>query len=230
MKNKIKFFLDGADQASIKKYKPKVDGFTFNPTLFRKLNAKNYIEFSKKIIKLCGDKHISLEVIADDENNIIRQAKKLNSLGKNVYVKVPIVYRNGKSTKNAIKKLIKLNIKLNITAIFTVKQITTILPYIKKTNTILSVFAGRIFDLGIDATKVCETISRKCKSTKCKLLWASPRMSFDIINAKKSNFDIITLPVEIYKKTKLFNKKPFDYSVDTVKMFYNDAKKAKYTL
>lgn len=230
MKKKIQIFLDGADQTSIKKYKSTVDGFTFNPTLFRKLNAKNYVEFSKQIIKLCGDKHISLEVLADDEKNIIRQAKKLSALGKNIYVKVPIVYRNGKSTKNAIKKLIKLNIKLNITAIFTIQQIKTILPYIKKTNTILSVFAGRIFDLGIDATKVCEAISRICKPTKCILLWASPRMSFDIINAKKSNFDIITLPVEIYKKTKLFKKKPFDYSVDTVKMFYNDAKKAKYTL
>ena len=110
---KIKLFIDGPKLDEIpKKFEIEVDGYTFNPSLFKKNGAKNYLDYCNEIIKTCGDKPVSLEVIADDENNIIRQAKKLNSLGKNVYVKVPIVYRNGKSTKNAIKKLIKLNIKL----------------------------------------------------------------------------------------------------------------------
>ena len=141
----VKLFLDGGNFQELKKLK--VDGYTFNPSLYRKLGAKNYINFSKKILDKIKYKHVSLEVIADDEFNCIRQAKILSKLGKNVYVKIPIIYTNGKSTKKLIEKLVKEKIKLNITAIFTLKQIKTILPSIKNTKTI-SIFSGKIYDIG----------------------------------------------------------------------------------
>ena len=162
---------------------------------------------------------------------MIHQAKKLSNLGNNIYVKIPITFTNGKSTKNVIKELIKLNVKLNITAIFTLKQVKKILPIVKNTKTILSIFAGRIYDTGIDANKIMQSICKLVhKNSKCLVLWASPRMIYDLIQANKMNCDIITLPVDLIFKKKNFGKKLESYSLETVKNFYQDSLKSKYKL
>ena len=133
--NKIKLFLDGPKIDEIeKKYEIEIDGYTFNPSLFKKNGAKDYLNYCNEILKMCKSKPISLEVIADDESNMLRQGIKLSQLSDSIYVKVPIVFTNGKSTLNVIKKLSDEGIKLNITAIFLIEQIKSILQEIKKLN------------------------------------------------------------------------------------------------
>ena len=231
MNNKIKIFADGLTLNELIDYENLVDGFTFNPTLFRQLKVRNYLDFSKKILAFSRGKPVSLEVIADSHKEIIYQSEKLFSLSDNVYVKIPIVYTNGKSTIKTIEALVEKKIKLNITAIFLIEQIKLIINSIKDTDSILSVFAGRIFDSGRDASQVINKMSLFVhKNSKCKILWASPRMSYDVILAKKVNCDIITLPLSLIKKMKLFKKNLKNFSVETVRMFYNDAKKSRYKI
>jgi len=228
----IEVYLDGPSLEEMKSAdKNLVDGFTFNPTLFKKLNVKNYINFSKEILELSSSKPVSLEVFSDEIEETIRQAKILSDLGNNVFVKIPITFTSGASTIEVIKRLTAEGIKLNITAIFTLEQIKGILPAIDKTETILSIFAGRIYDLGVDAKiKVAEISSYVHEHSKCKLLWASPRMSYDLLSAIDTNCDIITIQKNLLAKSYLFEKSPEEYSLDTVKMFFNDAISADYKL
>lgn len=232
-KNKsIQVYLDGPTLEEMKTADENlIDGYTFNPTLFKNLNAKNYINFSKKILSLNKNKPVSLEIIADDEKETIRQAKKLSRLSSNVNVKVPITFTNRQSTKKVIKELLKSNISLNITAIFTIQQVQEIIEEIQDSDTILSIFAGRLYDIGMDAKeKMMEITSFVRNNSKCRVLWASPRMSYDVLSAIDSNVEIITLQNNLISKIKLFNKSPTDYSLETVKMFYNDAKAANYKI
>lgn len=209
----------------------KIKGYTFNPSLFSKLGAKDYVGFSKEILNKCGEKPVSLEVISDDEKGMIYQAEVLNSLGKNVYVKIPICFTSGKSTKPVIDNLIKKNIKLNITAIFLINQIEEIIELVKDTETILSVFIGRIYDAGIDGYQIMSEINKFVhNNSKCKTLWASTRMAYDIVKAEKSNTDIITVSVENIKKMEKFGYNLNQFSVDTVKQFYNDAKSSGFNI
>lgn len=222
-----KIFLDGGNFKEIKKIK--ADGYTFNPSLYRKLGAKNYINFSKQILKKIKHKHVSLEVIGDDEENCLRQAKILSKLGKNVYVKIPIIYTNGKSTKELIKKITNEKIKLNITAIFTLGQIKKILPSIKNTETILSIFSGRIYDIGKNAEVEFKKINKYVKKySHCKTLWASCRMPYDYFTARRSGANIITMSGGMIEKFKKFGTNPEKYSKETVIGFFNDAKKSKF--
>ena len=231
-KRKLNIYLDGIPLKDIKNYKNKVDGFTFNPSLFKNLGVKNYLDFTKKVAKAAYPKSVSIEVIGDDEKTIFYQAKKLAKISKNIFVKIPITYTNGKSTYNLIKKLDEEKIKLNITAIFTLNQVKKIFPVVKNGKHILSIFAGRIFDIGIDAEKVFINTRKflKSKKSNCKLLWASSRMVFDIIFAKRSDADIITISLPIYKKQRFFKMKSEKYSLETVRMFYKDAVKAKFKI
>ena len=230
--NSIEVYLDGPSLEEMKSIDKKlVDGFTFNPTLFKKLHAKDYISFSKEIVNLTKEKPVSLEVCSDDYEETLRQARLLSNLGKNVYVKIPITFTSGVSTIDVIKTLISEGIKLNITAIFTLQQIKEIIKVISDTKTILSVFAGRIYDLGIDAkAKLSEITNYVHDNSKCKLLWASPRMSYDYINAIVCGSDIITMQSSQIKKLKLFEKTPDDYSLETVKQFFKDASSSGYKL
>ena len=228
---KIKIYIDGPDNKEIKKYFSSVDGFTFNPSLFRKLNVKDYLGYTKSLLKLTKKKPLSIEVFADDEKNCFYQAKKISEISKNIFVKIPITYTSGKSTKNLIKKLSQHNIKLNITAIFTLNQIKEIYPMIKNKSHILSIFAGRLYDIGIDANKEFKKMSTFIKrKTKCKSLWASCRMTYDIKSAAGVGADIITVPPIYLNKKKLFGLKPKKYSLDTVKGFYLDAKKSGFKI
>jgi len=208
-----------------------IDGYTFNPSLFKKNGATDYLEYSKKVVSKCNSKPVSLEVFADEESEMIKQAEILSTLGKNVYVKIPVTFTNKFFTTKVISNLIKKNIKLNITALFTMPQIEEVLPAVKETETILSVFAGRIFDCGQDAAKLMKEISLKVKKEgKCKVLWASPRMPYDYINAIVCGSDIITMQSSQIKKLKLFKKTPDDYSLETVKQFFKDASSSGYKL
>ena len=143
--NNIKLYADGPNIEEINKdFGIKIDGFTFNPSLFKKNGAKDYLDYCKKILIECSPKPVSFEVFADDEKAMISQAEVLNKLGKNVYVKIPISYTNGQSTLNVIQNLVNQNIKLNITAIFLLDQIKEIIKVVKDSEAILSIFAGRI--------------------------------------------------------------------------------------
>tara|TARA_B100001057_G_C22828360_1_gene942352 strand:+ start:1057 stop:1779 length:723 start_codon:yes stop_codon:yes gene_type:complete len=232
LNRKIKLYADGPDLSEInKKIIFNLDGYTFNPSLFRKLGVKNYLDFCKKIIRKCSNKPISFEVFGDDEETMFRQALILSNLSKNIYVKIPITYTNGKSTKKLLSKLVKKRIPLNITAIFTLRQIKTILPIVKNTNSILSIFAGRIYDCGHDAYAEMEIMNKYIKkNSKCKSLWASCRMPFDIIKAIKTKTDIITMSIPMIKKIKNFVISKENFSKQTVKQFFLDAKKSNYKL
>ncbi len=229
---KIKLYADGPTPEQInQRYSINVDGYTFNPSLFKKNGAKDYLEYSKKIIDECKHKPISLEVFADDEENMIRQGKLLNSLGKNIFVKIPIVYTNGETTLNVIRTLSEDGIKLNITAIFLLDQIKKILPSIKNTSSILSIFAGRLYDSGIDAKKKMTEINNYVhQNSSCLTLWASTRMAYDYIAANSIKTDIITMQIEHIKKLDLIGTSPLEYSVKTVKQFYKDAQTSGFKI
>jgi len=228
----IKIYADGPSVDEIKQLnKDIVEGLTFNPTLFKNLGIKDYLEHCKNLTNEYSNYPISLEVIADDYDEMAKQGLKLGKLADNVFVKIPITYTNANSTLEVLQYLVSKNIKLNITAVFTIDQVKEILPSIKSSKSIISVFSGRLFDIGLDAVTCTKDISDFVhNSSNCKVLWASPRMVYDIINAINANCDIITMPYNLIKKIDLFNKTADDYSLDTVKMFYNDAKKANYKI
>jgi transaldolase len=230
--NKILLFADGPNINEINNdYKIKIDGYTFNPSLFKKNGAKNYLNYCKEILKKCSEKPVSLEVFADEEKDMINQARVINNLGNNIYVKIPIIYTNGRSTLNTIKTLIDENIKLNITAIFLIDQIKNIINSIRDTKTILSIFAGRIYDSGIDAQKNMREINQFVhQNSNCQTLWASTRMSFDYISAINSNTDIITMQLAQIKKLNGFGKSLSEYSRETVQQFFNDAKSCNFKI
>lgn len=225
----MKLFADGPTFQEIKDLK--VDGYTFNPSLYKKLGAKNYLDFTREIASLTKNKSVSIEVIGDNYDDCLIQAKKLAKISNNFSIKIPIMFTNGNSSKKLIEKLAEEKINLNITAIFTLEQIKEIMECIKNTETILSVFAGRIYDIGIDAHAKFNEISEYVhRNSKCKVLWASCRMPYDYQKAKSCNADIITMAPEMIKKMKLFGKEPKDYSRDTVVGFYEDSTKAGFKI
>ncbi len=232
MTNKINLYMDGPKLDEIKKdYNIKIDGYTFNPSLFKKNGATDYLEYSKKILSICGEKPVSLEVFADDHEGMINQGKILNNLSKNVYVKIPISFTNGKTTSSVIRELLEINVKLNITAIFTLEQVKEIINIVKESNSILSIFAGRIYDSGVDAKKKVYEINNFIKdNSKCKSLWASTRMPYDYITAQEINSDIITMQVSHVEKLKMFGLDLNEYSLKTVKQFYEDAKSSGFKI
>ena len=228
--SKIDIYIDGPSEDEMRGLSGhEISGFTFNPTLYKSLGVKDYVGYSQKIQKLSNGLPISLEVIGDTYEEMVDQGKKLASLGSNVFVKIPITFTSGDSTLDVIKTLSNEDINLNITAVFTIEQIKLILPTIKDTNAIISVFAGRLYDIGLDAKEIMQEMASYIhENSKCNLLWASPRMHFDAITAQATNCDIITMTNSMYKKMSLLGKAPKDYSLDTVKMFYNDAKASGY--
>lgn len=227
---KITVYCDGPKIEEIDTKLPLIiDGYTFNPSLFRKNGAEDYLSYCKDILDKCENKPVSLEVISDTPEEMIEQALKLGALKDNVYVKIPIVFTNGFSTKEVVKSLISQNIKLNITAIFTLDQIKGIISEIKDTKTILSVFIGRVFDSGIDGQKHMAEINNFIhNNSNCQSLWASTRMPYDVLKAIDTKTDIITMQIDQIKKLKNFNKDLNEYSKETVSQFYSDAKDSGY--
>jgi transaldolase len=229
-----KIFCDIADLSTIKKFNKKktVKGFTTNPSLMRKAGAKDYKTYSKKILKICKSKPVSFEVFADNENSMVEQGIKINSWGKNVYVKVPIVNSKNKFTGKVIKKLNNKNIKLNITAVYTSKQTKKILKLInKKTKVIISIFAGRAGDAGKDPVpEFIESIKIAKSFKNVEILWASVREPYNYLQAKKLGCHIITIPPKIIDKIEKFGKSFDQLTLETVKAFLSDSKKSKFNI
>ena len=231
---KPKIFCDIADLSSIKKFNKKniVKGFTTNPSLMRKAGAKDYRLYSKKILKVCKNKPISFEVFADDLNIMIEQGKKINTWGKNIYVKVPVVNSKNKFTGRVIRELNNQNIKLNITAVYTAKQTEKILKQINnKTKVIISIFAGRAGDTGKDPVpELKKSIMMAKRFKNVEILWASVREPYNYVQAKQLGCNIITIPPSIIEKIEKFGKSFQQLTTETVKAFLVDSKKSKFKI
>ena len=231
---RTKIFCDIADVNSIKKFTKKkiVKGFTTNPSLMRKAGAKNYRSYSEQILKVCKNKPISFEVFADNHNSMISQGKKINSWGKNIYVKVPVVNSKNKFSGRVIKELNRNNIKLNITAVYTANQTKKILAKIdKKTKVIISIFGGRAGDTGKDPVPEFKKSLKLAKKFKnVEILWASVREPYNYIQAKQLGCHIITIPPSIIEKIEKFGKSFDQLTIETVKAFLVDSKKSKFSI
>jgi len=229
-----KIFCDIADLNLIKKFNKKkiVKGFTTNPSLMRKAGAKDYKLYSKKILKICNNKPVSLEVFADQFEEMKKQGFKINSWGKNVYVKIPIINSKGKFTGKVIKDLNNNNIKLNITAVYTAKQTKRILKFInKKTKVIISIFAGRAGDTGKDPVpEFKKSISMVKKFKNVEILWASVREPYNYLQAKQLGCHIITIPPSSIEKIEKFGKSFEELTIETVKAFLIDSRKSKFKI
>ena len=229
-----KIFCDIADLDLIKKFNTKniVKGFTTNPSLMRNAGAKNYELYSKKILNICKHKPVSLEVFADNNKSMINQGIKINSWGKNVYVKVPVVNTKNKFTGNVIRELNRQHIKLNITAVYTANQTEMILKKInKKTKVIISIFAGRAGDTGKDPVpEFIKSIKMAKKFKNVEILWASVREPYNFIQAKQLGCHIITIPPSIIEKIQNFGKSFNKLTIETVKAFLIDSKKSRFKI
>ncbi len=231
---KIKLFGDGADLKSMKSLYDEgvVSGFTTNPTLMRNAGVTDYESFAKSALEMIPDAPISFEVFSDTMHEMEREARKIASWGRNVYVKIPITNTKGESTRPLIKKLSDDGIKLNITAILTVNQVAAVEEALSKsTPSIVSVFAGRIADTGRDPVDIMKKAVEILKPNRnSELLWASSRELFNIIQAEACGCHIITVTNELLKKLKMVDKDLDELSLDTVKMFYNDAQSVGYNI
>jgi len=229
-----KIFCDIAELAQIKKFNKKkiVRGFTTNPSLMRKAGAKDYKSYSKKILKVCQNKPVSLEVFADDYLNMKKQALKINKWGKNVYVKIPVTNSKGIFMGKIIKELNEQNIKLNITSVYSAKQTHRILKSIKKkSKVIISIFAGRAGDTGKDPIpefKKSIDLSKKYKNVK--ILWASVREPYNYTQARQLGCHIITVPPAVIEKIEKFGKSFDQLTKETVKLFLVDSKKSNFKI
>ena len=229
-----KIFCDIAELQTIRKFSKKkiVRGFTTNPSLIRNAGAKDYSSYSKKILKISKNKPISLEVFADDIKNMKIQALKINSWGKNIYVKIPITNSRGIFMGKVIRELNNLNIKLNITAVYSANQTKQILKNInKKSKVIISIFAGRAADVGKDPVPVFKKSIKLSKSYKnVEILWASVREPYNYLQAKQLGCHIITVPPKIIEKIEKFGKSFNKLTKDTVVGFLKDSRKSKFKI
>ena len=231
---KTKIFCDIADFKTIKSFNKKslVDGFTTNPSLMRLAGAKNYKNYSLKILKICTKKPISFEVFADNSKDMLKQAYEINSWGKNVYVKIPVINSKGVFTGSVIKELSDKGIKLNITAVYTYEQTKKIYQKLNKTTkSIISIFAGRMADKGKDPLPIFKrSISLTRKNKNIEILWASTREPYNFIQAKQINCNIITMPPKVINQINGFGKSFKSMTLDTVKGFLTDSKKSRFSL
>ena len=230
----VKLFADGADLAGMKEMyaNPLIQGFTTNPTLMRKAGIQDYSAFAKQVIALIPDRPISFEVFADDFDVMEQQALKIASWGKNINVKIPVTNTKKKFSGPLIKRLSQAGVSLNITAVMTLEQVEEVVDCLtQETPAIISVFAGRIADTGVDPlpvmSKALEIMKVKPKS---ELIWASPRELLNIFQADAIGCHIITATNDILKKLSLLGKNLEDYSLETVEMFHRDALAAKYDI
>ena len=228
-----KIFCDIADINQIKKFSRKkiVKGFTTNPSLMRLAGAKDYQKYSKEILKVCK-KPISFEVFGDDYHSMRRQALKINSWGNNVYVKIPVINSKGIFMGKIIKELNRMNIKLNITAVYNADQTKKIVKCLnKKSKVIISIFAGRAGDTGKDPIPEFKKSIVLCKNYKnIEILWASVREPYNYLQSKQLGCHIITVPPKIIEKIEKFGKSFSELSIETVKGFLKDSKKSKFKI
>ncbi len=229
-----KIFCDIADIKTVNKFTKKkiVKGFTTNPSLIRKAGAKDYLNYCKKILKVCKNKPVSLEVFGDNYSEMKKQALILNNLGKNVYVKIPVCNSKGHFSGKIVNFLSNNKVKLNITAVYTALQTKKILKVInKKSNIIISIFIGRASDAGKDPLpELLKSIKLAKKFKKVKILWASVREPYNYLQAKKIGCHIITVPPNIIEKIESFGKSYNQLTLETVKTFITDSRKSKFKI
>lgn len=232
---KIKIFCDGADRAMMLEMakNPWIQGLTTNPTLMKKSGIKDYRAFSQDILREITDKPISFEVFADDFSEMKRQALDIASWGSNVYVKIPITNTEGQSTLPLVKELTHAGVKLNVTAILTLEQVTKTCEALKGgAPSIVSVFAGRIADTGVDPMPImtASVAIAAAADKNIEVLWASTRELLNVMQAELTGSHIVTVPGDILKKMNMVGKDLGQLSLETVRMFKSDADSAGFTL
>lgn len=231
---KIKIFADGADLASIKEMyeNPLIKGFTTNPTLMRKAGVQDYKAFAQQVLQIIPDRPISFEVFADEFNEMERQAFEIASWGKNVSVKIPVTNTRKEFAGNLIERLSDSGVTLNVTALTTLEQVRSVTARLSPTvPAVISVFAGRIADTGLDPVPMmAEAVIIMRDKPYAELIWASPRELLNIFQAESVGCHIITVTGDLLKKLPLIGKDLNQYSLETVQMFYEDAKAAGYRI
>lgn len=231
---KVSIFADGAEKAGMLEMyaKPYIKGFTTNPTLMNKVGIRDYEAFARDILSVIPDRPISFEVFADDFAEMERQARKIASWGKNVSVKIPITNTKRESAVDLCRRLAQDGVALNVTAVFTLDQVKAIVDAVKGgAPTYVSIFAGRIADTGIDPVPVMrEAVERLAVAPNSQLIWASPRELLNIFQADEIGCHVITVTHDILKKLSNVGKDLSDYSLETVKMFYDDGRAAGFAL
>jgi transaldolase len=231
---KVKIFADGADKAGMLEMyaKPYIKGFTTNPTLMRKVGVADYEAFARDILAAIPDRPISFEVFADEFADMERQARRITTWGKQVSVKIPITNTRRESAMPLVRKLAQDGIGVNVTAMFTLEQVQAVADAVRGgAPSYVSVFAGRVADTGIDPVPLMrEAVARLRSAPNAELIWASPRELLNIFQADEIGCHVITVTNDILKKLSLVAKNLDDYSLETVKMFYDDGKAAGYKL
>ena len=211
---------------------PYIQGFTTNPTLMRKAGIQDYRAFAKDVVAAIPDRPISFEVFSDDFPDMERQANEIASWGENIYVKVPVTNTTRSASYDLVKRLSQQGIKVNVTAIMTLEQVSAVAAVLcDATPACVSLFAGRVADTGRDPVPMmAEAVRRLAATPRAELIWASPRELLNVFQADEVGCHIITVTNDILKKLALVGRSLDDYSLETVKMFYDDAKRAGYTL
>jgi transaldolase len=231
---RVKIFADGADQASIMELagNPWIRGFTTNPTLMRKAGITDYESFGRSLSRSIPDRPLSFEVLSDDFDEMEQQALRIASWGENVYAKIPITDTRGRSAAALVKRLTAQGVKVNVTALMTLEQVDSVVPALcHGPGSCISIFAGRIADTGRDPLPIlCGALDRIGAHPEIELIWASPRELFNIVQADAIGCHIITVTHDLLKKLSLLGRDLTEYSLDTVKMFVNDARAANFTL
>jgi len=230
----VKIFADGAEKGGMLEMyaKPYIKGFTTNPTLMHKAGLTDYRAFAHDIVAAIPDRPISFEVFSDEFEEMERQAREIATWGENVYVKVPVTNTRREPAYDLVRRLANEGVKLNITAIMTIDQVRNVVDAVKDgAPSCVSVFAGRIADTGRDPVPIMSECVEILKAApQAELIWASPRELLNIIQADAIGCHIITVTNDILKKLPLIGKDLADYSLDTVKMFFDDGRKAGFTL
>lgn len=227
----MKVFGDGFSVDDIKRYDELLDGFTSNPSLMKKLGVTNYVEYCKQMLQ-ATEKPVSLEILSDDYDEIIREATVLQELGSNAYVKVPITNSLGNSNLPSVSRLVEAGVNINITAVFSCKQIDDVVESLPRDKGyIISVFAGRIADSGLDPESYIKYAVARTASCQAEVLWASTREVLNICQAKKCSCDIITVSSGLYQKyIENYGKDLEDFSLETVQMFKRDGDESGYSI
>jgi len=230
----IKIFADGADlDDMLRLYENEyIQGFTTNPTLMRKAGITDYETFARSVLERIQDRPISFEVFSDDFDEMVAQARLIRSWGDNVYVKIPVTNTKGESSVAIVEQLSGEGVQLNVTAVFTPEQVRAMSAALKNgAPSVVSVFAGRIADAGIDPMPIMSEALNILRDTpSAELLWASPREVFNVVQADQVGCHIITATSGILSKLSTLGKNLDEFSLDTVKMFYNDAQSAAYRI
>lgn len=231
---RVRLFADGADKASILELarNPLIRGFTTNPTLMRKAGVADYEAFAKEILEAIPDRPVSLEVFADEFTEMERQAFKIAGWGSNVFVKIPVTNTRGESSTALLRRLSRAGVRLNVTAILTLEQVREVVPCLATgPSAYISIFAGRVADTGVDPVPLMrDTVELLRPCPNLELIWASPRELLNIFQADGVGCHVVTATHDLLRKLDLVGKDLGQYSLETIRMFYEDGQKAGYLL